>query len=74
MLANTKHVYALRNYTIKKQGEQFFVAPTAMAGKHRWSKPYASLQHATTAIARKLQREFVTRHRRSNGDQPTQAQ
>ena len=33
MLANTKHVYALRNYTIKQQGDQFFVAATAMAGR-----------------------------------------
>jgi hypothetical protein len=46
------HVYALRNYTIKKQGDRFFVAATAMAGTHRWSKPYATFQHATTAIAR----------------------
>lgn len=60
-------VYALRNYTIKKQGDRFFVAATAVEGTHRWSKPYASLQRATTAIARKLQREFVTRHNRSNG-------
>jgi hypothetical protein len=33
------------------------------------SKPYATLRDATTAIARKLQREFVTRHSRSNGQQ-----
>jgi hypothetical protein len=68
------HIYALRNYTIKQQGNRFYVAATAMAGKHRWSKPYASLQHAATAIARKLQREFVTRHSRSNGHQPSRAQ
>jgi hypothetical protein len=67
------HVYALRNYTIKKQGDQFFVAATAMARTHRWSKPYATLQHATNAIARKLQREFVARQSRSNGSQPSQA-
>jgi hypothetical protein len=58
------YVYALRNYTIKKQGDQFFIAATAMAGRHRWSKPYATLQHATTAIARKLQHEFIARHSR----------
>jgi hypothetical protein len=63
------HVYALRNYTIKQQGDRFFVAATALEGTHRWSKPYATLQHATTAIARKLQREFVGRNKRSNGRQ-----
>jgi hypothetical protein len=55
------HVYALHNYTIKKQGDRLFVAVSAVAGTHRWSKPYATLQHATTAIARKLRREFVVR-------------
>jgi hypothetical protein len=33
---------------------------------HRWSKPYATLRRATTAIARKLQREFLRRHSRAN--------
>jgi hypothetical protein len=27
------YVYALRNYTIKKRGDQFFIAATAMAGQ-----------------------------------------
>jgi hypothetical protein len=65
------YVYALRNYTIKKRGDQFFIAATAMAGKHRWSKPYATLQHATIAIPRKLQHEFIARHSRLNGRQPS---
>ena len=67
-------IYALRNYTIKQQGDRYFVAATAMAGKHRWSRPYATLQRATTAIARQLQREFVTRYARSNGPQPSRSQ
>jgi hypothetical protein len=29
-----------------------------LEGTHHWSKPFGSLQRATTAIARKLQREF----------------
>ena len=61
------HVYALRSYTIREQGGEFFVSPTGIEGTHRWSKPYATLQRATTAIARKLQREFVRRHSRANG-------
>ena len=60
------HVYALRGYTIKKRGDEFFVSPTGVKGAHRWSKPYATLQRATTAIARRLQREFVRRYGRSN--------
>jgi hypothetical protein len=48
------HVYALRSYTIKKKGDEYFVAPTGRDGSHRWSRPYATLQRATTAIARKL--------------------
>jgi hypothetical protein len=70
-MKSESYVYALRNYTIKKRGDQFFIAATAMAGKHRWSKPYATLQHARTAIARKLQHEFNTRHSRLNGGQPS---
>ena len=61
------HVYALRSYTIKEQGGEFFVSPTGMERSHRWSKPYGTLQRATTAIARKLQREFARRHSRANG-------
>jgi hypothetical protein len=61
------HMYALRSYTIKKEGDEFFVSPTGIKSSHRWSKPYATLQRATTAIARKLHREFVRRHNRANG-------
>ena len=64
-------LFALRSYTIKQHNGSFFVAPTAQEGQHRWSKPYASLQHATTAIGRKLQREFVMRDRRLNGSEHT---
>ena len=60
------HVYALRSYTIKEHAGQFFISPTGSERSHRWSKPYATLQRATTAIARKLQREFAKRHSRAN--------
>ena len=68
------HVYALRSYTIKKKGDEYFVSPTGQEGAHRWSKPYATLQRATTAIARKLQREFTRRHSRANGSAPPQTE
>ena len=56
------HVYALRSWTIKKKGEEFFIAATAQSGTHRWRGPYTNLHRATTAIARKLQMEFARRH------------
>jgi hypothetical protein len=56
------HIYALRSWTIKKSGDRFYVAASAQSGTHTWRGPYASLQRATTAIARKLQWEFTRRH------------
>ena len=58
------HVYALKSWTIKKHGDEFFVAASAQSGQHKWRGPYASLQRATHAIARKLQWEFARRHKR----------
>jgi len=54
-------VFALKGFTIKTKGAKFFVSPT---GRNMWSGPYKSLHHATTAIARKLAREFTERHAR----------
>jgi len=58
---NGARVFALRAYTVKVEKNTFFVVPT---GRTSWSGPYQSLQHATTAIARKLAREFTTRAKR----------
>ena len=55
-------VFALKGYTIKTDHGKFYVAPT---GLKTWSGPYKSLQHATTAIARKLAREFTSRDERA---------
>ena len=54
-------VFALKGFTIKSDRGQFFVAPT---GHSSWTGPYKSLHHATTAIARKLAREFTQRNAR----------
>lgn len=54
-------VFALKGFTIRSEGAKFFVSPT---GSHTWSGPYKSLHHATTAIARKLAREFTQRKAR----------
>jgi len=58
-------IYALRAWTIKERGDKFVIAPTAsFDDKARWSKPYASLQSATQAIARKLAEEWRERDER----------
>ena len=54
-------VFALKGFTIKSDGDRFFISPT---GRDAWSGPHKSLQHATTAIARKLSHEFVERNAR----------
>lgn len=55
-------VFALKAWRIKKQGDKFFISP-AIAGA-KWSKPYATLQRACTAIARKLADEWRQRNDR----------
>ena len=58
-------VFALKAWTIKQHGDKFFIAPTAsFDDKTKWSKPYATLQRATTAIARKLAEEWMQRNDR----------
>ena len=58
-------VYALRAWSVKTLGDKWYVAPTAcFDNKPEWSKPYASLYRATTAIARKLAEEVLTRQNR----------
>ncbi len=63
-MRKSSDVFALKSYTVRKTGKLFFVSPTANGGQRR-SGPYASLQRATIAIARKLQREFTRRSKRS---------
>jgi hypothetical protein len=64
------HIYALRSWTIKKRGEEFFIAPSAQDGTHCWRGPYRTLARATCAIARRLQWEFAKRLSRATT--PTQ--
>ncbi len=57
--------FALKAWTIKEHGGRFYIAPTAsFDDKAKWSKPYATLQRACTAIARKLAEEWTTRNDR----------
>jgi hypothetical protein len=57
----TQHVYALACYGIKLKDGKYYVQRVNHLG---WSKPYATLKRATTAIARKLEAEWVQRHAR----------
>ena len=58
-------VFAVKAWTIKKQGEKFYIAQSiAFAEKPHWSKGYASLQAACAAIARKLAEEWTARNAR----------
>lgn len=56
------HVYALKSWSIRKRGDQYFIAQSGQKGKQLWRGPYLSLQRAATAIARRLQWEFAKRH------------
>ena len=56
-------LFALSAWTIKQQGEKFYIAPTvSFDDKQRWSKSYDSLQRACTAIARKHAEEWLQRN------------
>ena len=57
-------VVALRAWTIKKQGEKFYISPTAFVRRPRWSKGYSSLQGACMALARKCAEEWTERNDR----------
>ena len=58
-------VYSLRAWSVKKSGDKWYIELTAcFDGKPEWSRPYATLHRATTAIARKLAEEVTTRHKR----------
>ncbi len=58
------HIYALKSWTIKKRGDEFYIATSGHSRQHKWRGPYQNLKRATTAIARKLEWEFTRRHNR----------
>lgn len=65
---SSDQVFALKAWTVKVEQDKFYICPTAyFDDKNRWSGPYKSLQHATNAIARKLQAEFVKRQKQFEG-------
>ena len=57
--------YALKSWTIKKRGDDFYIAASGQSGQQTWRGPYRNLKRATTAIARKLEWEFTRRHNRT---------
>ena len=63
--SNGSIVFALKAWTIKFHEKKFYVAPTnAPDEKQRWGKPYASLQAACAAIARRHADEWRARDQR----------
>ena len=57
-------VYALRAYTVRRKGDKFYIAPTCAFDEPQWGKPYASLQAACGAIARRHADEWRKRDQR----------
>jgi hypothetical protein len=58
-------VYALRVWSVKKVGFKWFISEAArFDDKEQWKGPYDTIHRATTAIARKMAEEVLTRHRR----------
>ena len=58
-------IYALPVWSVKKVNGKWYISRAArFDDKQAWSKPYDTLQRATTAIARKLAEEVLARHKR----------
>jgi hypothetical protein len=59
---NGELVFSLASWTIKQEGEKFFIAKTQhWNGKHEWSRSYKTLTQAANAIARHHEREWAER-------------
>lgn len=61
MSSDLSHEYSLGPYCVREHDGKFFVAQT---GTKSWGKPHKTLRHACTAIARKLEAEYVERKNR----------
>jgi hypothetical protein len=58
-------IYALRVWSVKKVNGKWYISQAArFDDKEQWSRPYAILQRAMTAIARKMAEEIIDRHKR----------
>ena len=58
-------IYALRVWSVKKVNGKWYISRAArFDDKEQWSRPYETLQRATTAIARKITEEVIERHKR----------
>lgn len=61
MTPDLSHTYSVGPFTINEDGERFYIAPS---GTNRYGKAYKTLRHACSAIARKLEAEYVERKNR----------
>ena len=56
-------IYALRVWSVKKVNGKWYISQAArFDDKEEWKGPYDTIHRATTAIARKLAEEVMTRH------------
>ena len=61
MSSDLSHEYAVGPWIVRESNGRFFISRT---GTNRFGKPYVTLRHACTAIARKLEAEYVERKNR----------
>jgi hypothetical protein len=61
-----KFTYALPAFTVQRRKTGWWISPTWSAGeKPQWSGPFATIETACLAIARKLAIEIADRHTQS---------
>ena len=62
MLANTKRVYTLADFTVEGKGDKWYYWRTARFGdKEERKGPYSSITSVSLMIARQLKREIKKR-------------
>ena len=60
MLANTKRIYALKEFTVELRAKGWFFRPT-YGSDTEWKGPYSSEFSVTLMIARQLRKEVLKR-------------
>jgi hypothetical protein len=60
-MSDLSHTFTVDGFTIKEANGRFFIVHT---GTDRYGKPYATLRHACTAIARNVEADYVERKNR----------
>lgn len=64
-MAQLNPVSRLKAWTIRKYKERYYIS--SEDHPRTWGKPYKTLRNAITAIARKLEKEYLQREQRYGG-------